>query len=57
MAAAAGDEDDDDEAEEDSPSKSGGAAAKPQSLADLMPKVDIRCVCVLCACVHVCACV
>ena len=42
VAAATGDDDDqEDEDEEASPSKS-GAAAKPQSLADLMPKVDIR---------------
>ena len=56
MAAATGDEDDEDEEEEEaSPSKT-GAAAKPQSLADLMPKVDIRCVCVCaCVCAYICA--
>ena len=43
MAAGGADEEDEEEAEESSPSK-GGAATKPQSLADLMPKVDIRCV-------------
>ena len=43
MAAATGEEEDEDDIEEASPSK-GGAAPKPQSLADIMPKVDIRCV-------------
>ena len=55
VAAATGDEDDEEEEEEEaSPSKT-GAAAKPQSLADLMPKVDIRCAYVCaCVCMYVC---
>ena len=40
VAATTGEEEDEDDAEEASPSK--GGAAKPQSLADIMPKVDIR---------------
>jgi len=41
-AAGGGDDSEEDESVQESGSKGGGAAAKPQSLADLMPKVDIR---------------